>query len=136
MDITQPISTIMTKDVECVSPDQKILEIKHIYEKRSFHHHIPVVKHDKLVGMVSLVDFMRKIHDATLDDNEDVYQNVKVEEIMSKPPISVSPNTPIIEVAKDLSKGEIHAYVIADEGKVKGIISTADIIKYFLENQD
>ncbi|MEZ4923015.1 MAG: CBS domain-containing protein [Crocinitomicaceae bacterium] len=134
MNRNQPISKIMTTDVECVSPDQLILDVKHIYEKRSFHHHIPVVENDKLVGMVSLIDFMRKIHNATLDDNEAVYHEVKVEEIMSRAPAFVTSDTSIEKVAIDLSKGEVHAYVVADGGKVVGIISTADIIRYFLNN--
>ena len=41
---TTPIDTIMTKDVVCVSPDQSIIDVKHIYEKEDFHHHIPVTK--------------------------------------------------------------------------------------------
>lgn len=132
MDRKQPISTIMTTEVECVTPDQKILDVKHIYEKRNFHHHIPVVSNDELVGMVSLIDFMRKIHDASLDDSEAVYNEVTVAEIMSRAPAFVSPDTPIETVAKDLSKGEVHAYVVAEDGKVKGIVSTADIIRFFL----
>ncbi|UKN03145.1 CBS domain-containing protein [Paracrocinitomix mangrovi] len=134
MDKNQPISKIMTTDVEVVTPDQKILDVKHIYEKRNFHHHIPVVEDNQLVGMVSLVDFMRKIHNATLDDSEAVYNEVKVEEIMSRSPAFVTSDTPIETVAKELSKGEVHAYVVADNGEVKGIISTADMIKYFLED--
>ena len=55
------ISTIMTKNVVCVSPNQKILDVKHIFEKKHFHHHIPVTENNKLMGMISLIDFMYKI---------------------------------------------------------------------------
>jgi CBS domain-containing protein len=134
MDKSQPISTIMTKEVECVSPEQKILDVKHIYEKRNFHRHIPVVENDKLVGMVSLVDFMRKIQNATLDDAEPVYNEVTVSEIMSRAPAFVSPDTTIETVAKELATGAVHAYVVAENGKVEGIVSTADVIRFFLQD--
>lgn len=134
MDRNQPISTIMTTEVECVSPDQKILDVKHIYEKRNFHRHIPVVEGGKLIGMVSLVDFMRKIQNATLDDAEPVYNEVNVEEIMSRAPAFIALDTPIETVAKELATGAVHAYVVVDDGEVKGIVSTADIIRFFLDN--
>ena len=41
----------MTKNVVCVSPEQKIIDVKHIYEKDKFHHHIPVTKNGRLVDL-------------------------------------------------------------------------------------
>ena len=29
-----PISSVMTKNVVCVKPDQNIIDVKHIYEKK------------------------------------------------------------------------------------------------------
>lgn len=132
MNIEASISTIMTKEVECVSPTQLILDIKHIYEKRKFHHHIPVVENDKLVGIVSLVDFMRNISNATLNDDDEVYHTLTVQDIMTKSPVSVGSDTSIREVAKELEKGQFHAMIIADDEKVVGIVSTSDLIRYLL----
>ncbi|MBD3638745.1 MAG: CBS domain-containing protein [Crocinitomicaceae bacterium] len=132
MNLNAPISSIMTKDVECVNPEQKILDVKHIYEKRDFHHHIPVVEDGFLVGMVSLIDFMRKIQDATLDDNESVYHDLTVRDIMFGNPSAVSSDTTIKLVAEELALGNVHALVVADDKVVKGIVSTADIISFFL----
>ena len=132
---TNPISSIMTKNVVCVSPDQKIVDVKHIYEKQKFHHHIPVTKNDKLVGMVSLIDFMYKIKGAGLDDSNAVYNDLTVKDIMTTNPYSSAPNTSIKEIANELSKGNFRAIPIVEDKKVVGIVSTADIIKYFLSKQ-
>lgn len=132
---TTPISSIMTKDVVCVSPHQKIVDVKHIYEKRNFHHHIPVTDNDRLVGMVSLVDFMYKIKGAGLDDNTAVYNELKVKDIMTLNPHSTNPSTSIESVAQELAKGNYHAIPIVEKEKVVGIVSTADIIKFFLDKQ-
>lgn len=134
MDLSAPISSIMTTDVESVSPSQKLLDIKHIYERRSFHHHIPVVEGGQLVGMVSLIDFMRNIQNATLDDNESVYHNLSVKDIMTEHPITVTPETSIEDVARVLSKGEFHALIVRNNGNIAGIVTTADLLNYFLEN--
>ena len=130
---TTPIAAIMTKDVVCVSPDQKIIDIKHIYEKQDFHHHIPVTKEGKLVGMVSLVDFMYRIQGAGLDDNNPVYKSLTVKQIMTSNPYALDQGASIEEAAQILKKGDYHALPIVDGQKVVGIVSTADMIRYFLE---
>lgn len=130
---TTPIATIMTKDVVCVSPDQKIIDIKHIYEKQNFHHHIPVTKDGNLVGMVSLVDFMYRIQGAGLDDSTPVYEALKVQDIMTANPFSLDQNASIEVAAQILKKGDYHALPIVDGNQVTGIVSTADMIRYFLE---
>jgi CBS domain-containing protein len=132
MKLSAPISDLMTKNVVCVSPNQKIIDLKHIYEKQQFHHHIPVIENDKLVGMVSLIDFMRAIQNATLDDAEVVYHTLFVKDIMTENPVSMSENTPIKEVAEMLAKGQFHSVVITKNNAVKGIVTTADLLRFFL----
>lgn len=128
------VSDIMTKNVECVTPQQKIIDVKHIYEKKNFHHHIPVVENDLLVGMVSLIDFMRHINNAGLDDDTPVYNKLMVKDIMSTDPFSTSPKESITNIAQVLAKGEYHAVPIVESGKVVGIVSTADVIRYYIGN--
>jgi len=129
---TAPVSSIMTSEVICVTPDQKLVDIKHIYQKKKFHHHIPVVDQNKLVGLISLVDFMYRIKGAGLDDSESVYQNVSVEEIMTPNPFTVDSSTPIKEVADVLAKGRYRALPVVEDQRLVGIVSTADIIRFFL----
>lgn len=130
------ISTIMTKNVVCVSPNQKILDVKHIFEKKDFHHHIPVVENEKLVGMISLIDFMYRIKGAGLDDNNEVYNALLVKDIMSSNPYYLGPESSVETIAKELSKGRYRAIPIVEHEKIVGIVSTADIIKYFLHHSN
>lgn len=132
MNIDQPIATIMTKDVVCVEPSQKLIDVKHIFEKRNFHHHIPVVEANQLKGMVSLIDFMRAIGKASLNDSDEVYHKLTVKDIMSRELFTKPSTASIREVSTVLAKGDVHAIVIADNGKLSGIVSTADVIRFFL----
>jgi CBS domain-containing protein len=109
------------------------VDLKHIYEKRAFHHHIPVTENDNLVGMVSLIDFMRAISYATLDDNEQVYQTMKVRDIMSTKPVALSDDSTIREVAELLSAGDFSSVVITSNGKVAGIVTDTDLIRLLLK---
>ena len=114
-----PISTIMTKKVVCVTPDQKIIDVKHIYEKKKFHHHIPVTEDGKLVGILSLIDFMYHIKGAGLNDDNAIYNELTVKDIMTSNPYAVSPETSIIDVAEEFAKGRYHAVPIIENKAAK-----------------
>ena len=129
---TTSVSSIMTAKVVCVSPEQKLIDVKHIYEKRKFHHHIPVIKNEKLVGMVSLIDFMYRIKGAGLDDNNKVYTELSVKDIMTAKPKFSSSSASVEEVARKFAEGKFNALPIVDDGKVVGIVTTVDVIKFFL----
>ena len=130
---TNSITNVMTKNVVCVTPDQNLLDVKHIYEKENFHHHIPVVENEQLVGMVSLLDFMYHISGAGISDDNAIYKKLKVKDILSPNPFYMTSNASVEEVALVLSEGRYHAVPILDNDKLVGIVSTADIIKYYLD---
>lgn len=129
---TNSIVEVMTKNVVCVTPDQHLLDVKHIYEKEKFHHHIPVQENGKLVGMVSLIDFMYNISGAGISDDNTVYKELKVKDIMTQKPFYLTTNAVIEDVAKVLAKGKYHAVPVLENDKIVGIVSTADMITYFL----
>lgn len=127
------ITTVMTRNVVCVSSEQSILEVKHIYEKKDFHHHIPVTENGKLVGMISLIDFMYNIGGAGINDDDKVYKELKVKDIMTRNPFHLSSKATIEDVAQVLVKGNYRAVPIVEDGMLLGIVTTADIIKIYLE---
>ena len=129
---TNSIVEVMTKNVVCVTPEQHLLDVKHIYEKEKFHHHIPVEENGKLVGMVSLIDFMYNISGAGISDDNTVYKELKVKDIMTQKPFYLTTNATIEDVAKVLAKGKYHAVPVLENDKIVGIVSTADMITYFL----
>ena len=126
------ITTLMTKNVVCVSPEQNLIDVKHIYEKKDFHHHIPVVENNKLIGMVSLIDFMYHISGAGINDDNKIYKELKVKDIMTPKPFYLSTKATIEDAAKVLAQGNYRAIPIIENDGLVGIVSTADIIKHFL----
>ena len=63
-----------------------------------------------------------------------MYQNLFVKDIMREHPVTKSSSASLKEVAEEMAKGEVHAIVIADEKNIKGIVSTADVIRYSLRH--
>ena len=46
---------------------------------------------------------------------------------------TVSPDTTIKEVAELLVKREFHSLPVVEKGKLKGMVTTTDLIKYLLK---
>jgi acetoin utilization protein AcuB len=132
MNLNISISNVMTKEVTSVNPSQKLIDVKHIFEKKNFHHHIPVTENGQLKGMISLVDYLYAIKNASLNDDDATYHNLSVKDIMRENPVTKSSSSSLKEVTEELAKGEVHAILIADERKLKGIVSTADVMRFFL----
>jgi CBS domain-containing membrane protein len=132
----QPISSIMTKEVITLSLKNSLYSA----EKRMKTNHIrhmPVVDEDKLIGLISLSDLQRiSFIDAySKEGTEDtpVYNMLSINDMMIKNPLTASPETTILEVSKLLASKEFHSLPVVDNGKLVGIITTTDLLHYFIE---
>jgi acetoin utilization protein AcuB len=132
MNLNSTVAELMSTNIECVQPDQQIIDLKHIYEKEPFHQHVPVTENNQLVGIVSLIDFMRAIHNASLDDNEPVYHSILVKDIMTLHPVTIAPTTTLKDASKQLIDGGFHSLIIAENKEVKGIITTTDLLNFLI----
>jgi CBS domain-containing protein len=144
---------IMTSDVVTVTPDTTIGELSKVLLKNKVSG-VPVVdKEGKLAGIVSEADIIRdnfKVQFPFYFDplmvsgyvvdfekyNEDIrdYLNTRVDSIMNQRVKTVSPATPVAEVADLMVSGKINRVPVVDENKkVLGIITRADIIKSMID---
>lgn len=132
MDLSIPVSSVMTVQPVTVEPSHTLLALKHIYEKEQFHHHVPVTDDGLLVGMISLRDFLAEVKPYGLDDSHPGYLNSRVMDIMSHQPVEVQPETTLREACEILSRGQVHALAVTKAGRLQGILSTADVLRYIL----
>jgi acetoin utilization protein AcuB len=98
---------------------------------------LPVTRKEKLVGVLTDRDLKRaSASDATtLEIHELLYllSKIKVKDIMSKNPITVSPDLTVEETAETLLKNKISgAPVLDDRGKIVGVITQSDIFKVLI----
>ena len=98
---------------------------------------LPVLKRDKLVGIVTDRDTKRaSASDATtLEVHELLYliSKIKVQDIMTKNPITVSFDSTVEETAAVLLKEKISGAPVVDrEGQVVGTITQTDLFKVLI----
>lgn len=135
-----PISAIMTKNVITLKTSDN-LEIAESLFKKHHIRHIPVCSGKDIIGMLSYTDLLRiSFADAVYEDEESVdtmvYNMFSIEQVMAKNLISVSAATIVKDVAEILSKKEFHAIPVVDNGKLKGIVTTTDLINFLLQQYE
>ncbi|MDN3666023.1 CBS domain-containing protein [Algibacter miyuki] len=132
-----PISMIMTQDVISLKKSDKLETAEHLFKKHKIRH-IPVVNGNVIVGMLSYSDLLRlSFADITNDDDSVadvmVYNMFTIDQVMKRNIVTVSSANSIKEVAEILASKEFHALPVVDNNKLKGIVTTTDLIKYLLK---
>ncbi|MFD0862791.1 CBS domain-containing protein [Sungkyunkwania multivorans] len=132
-----PVSSIMTKNVVTLNSTDDLTTAERLFKQKKIRH-IPVVKDNKIIGMLSYTDLLRiSFADAVDDDDNEVetmvYNMFTIEQVMAKKLVTVGASDTIKEVAEILASKEFHALPVVDNGKLVGIVTTTDLINYLLE---
>ena len=137
MKTIDPISKIMSKDIIALRRNDDLETAERLFKRHNIRH-IPVVAGDVIIGMLSYTDLLRiSFAEAVYDDEEDidstVYNMFTIEQVMAKNMVTVRSDQSIREVAEILAEKEFHALPVVDNGKLVGIVTTTDLMKYLLE---
>ena len=139
MNTFAPISSLMTKNLVTVNPEDDLLAVREIFDRYRIHH-LPVVRYKKIVGLISLTDFSHftggiSHHAEDKMILEKRLKHTKAEEIMTKGLGKVE-STDRINVALEIfSKNWFHALPVVDNEELVGIITTQDIIRALAEEK-
>ena len=131
-----PISEIMTTEVVTLTLEDSLYSAEKRMKKNHIRH-MPVVKGEKLIGLISLSDLQRiSFIDAySKEGTEDtpIYNMIDIRDLMIKNPLTTSPETTILEASKLLASKEFHSLPVVKDEKLVGIITTTDLLHYFIE---
>ena len=138
-------SDIMTASVATVRPDAEVSEIAKHLLARNISALPVVVDRDKVVGIVSEGDLMRRSENETerkpswwirmfaepRDRARDYVKShgLHAENIMSRNVISVAEDTSLAEIAKTLEKHHIKRVTVLRDGRLVGIVSRANLLQ-------
>jgi CBS domain-containing protein len=130
------VAQIMTREVYTAGLNTSLFEIKDLFNHKKIRH-LPIVNESgRLIGIISLTDILRLSFGNYFGEQEGadfaVLEMLTVQQVMRHHPHTVSSSDKILEAAKILAEEEFHALPVVDEGKLVGIITTTDIIKFLL----
>ena len=138
---------LMNKEVISVKYNASIKEVALLLLKHEFSG-VPVVDDkDNLVGVVSEKDIFKILYPnysevyvlgeekAVVDISQRILEvgDKKVEEFMTKKPISVSPEDSVIKVGAVMLTKKIHRVLVVDDDKIVGILTREEIYPKSLE---
>lgn len=116
----------MVKDPITVTKDQTIQECVDLMKEHSIRH-LPVVENKKLSGLVTESN-LRQVFLASM------IEDLKLEDVMIRDPITVTPDTEIEDAAKLIYHNKIGGLPVVDhDDQVVGIITVADLVAAFIE---
>lgn len=140
MDFTAPVSRFMTRKLVTVIPGDRLTVVKEIFDKQRIHH-IPVVKFTTLVGLISKMDFIHftKGHAVAPNDEmmeKELLEKYTAEDIMTKGIATLGSGERMNVALQVLSENLFHAIPIVDDGQLVGMLTTLDIIKVLVEEDN
>ena len=121
--INEPIRLIMTKNVVSVKDNAKISDAIELMTEKN-------------LGGLPVVDYENRVK-AIITERDiaslfaDRISGVKVSQLMSERVVTALPKTTIFEAEKTMATQGFRRLPIVSEGRVMGIITTMDIIRFF-----
>ena len=127
----------MTPNPVTITPNTSFPEAFRIIRERKVRH-LPVVnKKGKLIGIVAQTDLLHASPSSatTLSVFEVNYllANLRVEEVMSSPPITVLEDAPLEEAARLMVERKIGCLPVVRDGELVGVITETDMFETFVE---
>lgn len=120
-DFRESISTIMVRDVIFCNAEDNIgfvLQKFKISRRGGF----PIIQDKKLIGMVTERDYVKRFSDVNF--------GMKVKELMTAKPFFIPSNISIFDCLKTMVNTHYRRLPIVQDGKLTGIISSADLLNY------
>ena len=92
---------------------------------------LPVVdKGGRMVGVVSSTDILTSEAEANdAVEREALFEQMMVRDIMTRRPLTVSPDEEVREAAQQMLYADVHRLFVTADDKVVGVLSTTDIVR-------
>jgi len=135
------VKEIMTREVITVSPDDSLKNVGEILKEKRISG-LPVVKDEKIVGIITLTDMLKVLERiykwkelekrepglALSEMFEKEKVDAKVKDFMSKEVLTLNENDTIEEVMKLMFARGIHTLPVVKEDKLVGIVGKRDLV--------
>ncbi len=125
-----PVGEIMSEQIETINFSNTAQESAIKMSDRNVSSLVVLGENGRAIGIITERDLVRRVCTRDVPSS-----SVNVENVISSPVKTVSPETPIDEVADVMVSNKVRHVVIVDQNqKPVGIISATDIVAYVREN--
>ena len=122
------IEAIMSTHLITVEPSATIAEARALMHEHRIHH-VPVVKNDHLVGLITLTNVLAATDSFLRDPKNRIHANeIKIEEAMVSDVATVDVSASLRHAALFLERHKIGCLPVMDDDKLVGIITDTDFV--------
>jgi len=125
----------MIAGVETLAPDD-LMKTALLLERRLRIRHIPIVENGKLVGILTDRDLKRVMPSPLTGADEEQFEYVAetthVKQIMTRSPMTISPDAPLKDAVRLLCEKKFGALPVVQGEQLVGIITETDMLRAFL----
>lgn len=131
---------LMSTDLITIRTTDRITDAYKLMHEKGIRH-LPVMdERNVLVGILSDRDIQRAMNVRRLNNcQQEVHldASIPVEDFMSWPVYTVNENATVRTVAEQMLSQKVSSFLVqAEDGRVKGIITTDDLLKLFLMDDE
>jgi CBS domain-containing protein len=133
------VEEVMTKKPLLVEEDESVGAVLSLFREHGISH-VPVVRDGSLVGMVSIQNIIASIFQPkqrqTVGDTageKAPVLSIPAKGIMTKPVITVLPETTLKDAAEKMQKFNISSLVVVRKGRAAGILTKRDLLEPLAE---
>lgn len=136
-----PVSTIMSKNIVKLNLTDDLSKAEALFKDHKIKH-IPVMNQSEIIGMLSYADLLRVSYTEEMQEDETeglesmVFNMFTIRQVMTKEVVTIKPYTTIKEAATILVAHDFHSLPVCDGTNLVGILTSTDLIAYFLEQYD
>lgn len=136
------VSQFMNSELITVAPDDSVEEAVKLLGQQGVRH-LLVMKKNRLVGIISDRDIKRAMDPRRtrkklmgIGGLYFLLEPILVEEIMTRDPLTIGPNTPAKQAAYIMVERRFGALPVVEGGKTVGIVTETDLLRCFAESGD
>ena len=130
------VADIMTRVPVTVEPENSVATAIRLMRKDNLRR-LPVVEDGELVGMVTSGDLRRITGLSSIlnDQSQDnfLWYHIPIANVMSKNPITLSPDAPVSEAARLIVEYKIGGLPVLDDDELVGIITATDLLQCLIK---
>ena len=131
------VSHIMSKKVVVANLNNKFTQVRKLFLEFKLKHLLITEDNDKVIGIISTHDVLRAYKELTdrikVVDDKVLDHEIKLSDIMTPNPETINPDDTVEFAAKKFSQNKYHALPVTEDGIVRGIVTTNDLIKFILD---
>lgn len=129
------VSEIMTRQIFCIDYKDSMIEAIDVLQRNNIRH-LPVMDGNKLIGILSKND-VDKVKFTEIHSGDQMgISNLSIDQFMTKSVNTVQHDDTVREATEILSLMSYHALPVLDGEELVGILTSTDLLLYFLKIYD